>query len=218
MYCRINAGVSENFGYTLLSLLLALLKQRQTLGIPKIVFSAVFKADCTSGFRNSICRPVHLSRAALLLLEVVSELSHLHLDLERDWRFSHWIRVSIYISYCRVSECQDLIDMNAAFLSRPSFAFLCTHWATRSAQDPAGARWRFSSAVLKHPPDMQPGFYGCFCLVCPRKSPHMFFLLPQTETNAAAPCPEGCQQCKCWLLGASSQPQNKGMPERREKE
>ena len=76
--------MSEKFSYSLLSLLLALFKQRQTPGTPKIVFAAVFKAGCTGGFRNSRCRSVHLSRAVILLLEVVSELSHLHLDLEKD--------------------------------------------------------------------------------------------------------------------------------------
>lgn len=79
--------MSGKSAYTLLSLLLAPFKQRQTPATPEIVFAAVVKAGCTCRFGKSACRSVQSSNT--LPLEAVSELSHLHLDLERLWIFSH---------------------------------------------------------------------------------------------------------------------------------
>lgn len=79
--------MSGKSAHTLLSLLLEPFKQRQTPGTLEIVFAAVVKAGCTGRFRNSACRSVLCS--STLPVEIVCELSHLHLDLERLWVFLH---------------------------------------------------------------------------------------------------------------------------------
>lgn len=92
-------------------------------------------------------------------------------------------------------------------------------WALLSCalSKPAGVEscwvWKphllFHTKTVLHPPVIHPDFYSHFSLACPKKSPHIFALrLRPILWFTAAPHPDGCQQCRCWVPSASFQPRN----------
>lgn len=75
--------------------------------------------------------------------------------------------------------------MNATLLSRLGFAFALSKPAS------IGSCWGWMPHLpcrikaLPHPPAIHPDFSGCFCLVSPKKAPHMFFALTEWAKSSA---------------------------------